>query len=168
MPTGVLSISLAAAILGACGKDDDDSGHHGEADADTDTDSDTDTDTDTDSLTEARALWDAAAIDDYQFVLEWLCFCDEKTTGPARLTVEGDDVVAATYLDDGSAVAASFRTETIDGLFDLLASAYSVDGASVTATFDAKLGYPSSAWIDYDPSADDDELGFEVWVFTEF
>jgi hypothetical protein len=77
-----------------------------------------------------------------------------------------DEVVSATYVLDGGAVANFFRTETIDGLFDLLASAYKSDGVPVTASFDAKLGYPTSAWIDWDPDAGDDELGFEVSDFT--
>ena len=157
---------LVSAALLACSDEDDDSASESDADTDTDTDSDTDTDTDTDTaLEEARDLWDAAAIDEYEFILQWHCFCPKEMAGPALLAVEDDTVVSATYVS-GGAVDPAFRTETIDTLFDVLSAAYAKGASSVTAKYDAKLGYPTLAFIDYDAKADDDELGFEVSSFT--
>ena len=51
---------------------------------------------------------------------------------------------------------------TIDGLFTVLQDAIARKADHLEVTYDATLGYPKKAWIDYQENTADEELGFTV------
>jgi hypothetical protein len=115
-------------------------------------------------LDEAKARWALLAIDDYEIVIERLCFCPDVT--PVRVTVVGGNVVSRVYLDSGEPVpqerAASYPA--VPGLFDLLDEA-NHRGASINVTFDQQYGFPTAAFIDYIKNAIDDEVSIRTSSF---
>lgn len=114
---------------------------------------------------EAReALWDSVGPDSYEYGVERLCFCPVEYLGPARVRVEKGVVVERVYVESGLAVpddvAPSFPS--VDGLFELLRSAYEEDAHEIRVTYDPVLGAPVDFWIDYIEMAVDEELGMRV------
>jgi len=112
----------------------------------------------------AEARWRSERPERYLYVIENQCFCSRDYTGPVRVWVEGDAVVARTYLFDGSPVPdeleGAFRS--VDGLFELLREAYQSGAHEVRVTYDPALGVPTELWIDRDELSIDEELGVRV------
>lgn len=114
---------------------------------------------------EARqALWDSNGPESYEYAIERICYCPLEYIGPVRIRVEEGIVVERVYVDSGLAVpdeiAPSFPT--VNGLFELLRSAYENGAHEVTVTYDPALGVPVDFWIDYVEMAVDEELGMRV------
>ncbi|HLT47333.1 MAG TPA: DUF6174 domain-containing protein [Rubricoccaceae bacterium] len=117
------------------------------------------------ALDAARARWEAAGLDDYRFVYQVTCFCPEEARGPFALTVRDGVVVEALF--QGRAMdPADPRFATVDALFETLAEAFDRGAASVRVTYDAALGYPAEAYVDYETMVADEELGFAVRDLT--
>lgn len=114
---------------------------------------------------EANAqLWETAGPDSYVYAIVRNCFCPEEYRGPVRVRVENGVAVERVYVGSGDpvpeAIASSFPT--VDGLFELLRSAYEEEADEVRVTYDPDLGVPVDFWIDYLQMAADEEIGMQV------
>ena len=59
-----------------------------------------------------------------------------------------------------------FESRRVQGLFEEIAAAYAAGAATVRVTYDERLGYPTSIWIDQDPMMADEETGYTVSALT--
>lgn len=111
------------------------------------------------SLADARTRWEAADIDDYQMVVELICFCG--FVGPFDVEVEGGEMVAMKP-GDPDAGAEDYRGNdlTVDAIFDQIVEAN--ESGEVDVSYDPDLGYPTWAFLDYLINAVDDEMEFVV------
>ncbi len=114
-----------------------------------------------DELERARARWEAAALRDYRYEYRRLCFCP-----PLRGIVEVRDgeVVAAVDPETGEAVPEEELEPfpTVDELFGTLAQWISRDPHTMEVAYDPDLGYPRSAFFDFEFNVADEEQGFEA------
>lgn len=118
-------------------------------------------------LATAEAAWEAAAINDYQFILTRICYCDPRP--PVVVIVKDDAVESAFYQHNGVYLtAADIETDgvtTIDGLFTEIKDAYAAEVAGVDAIYDKARGYPVDVLINYSEEFVDEEDGFLVTGF---
>jgi hypothetical protein len=123
-------------------------------------------------LARNQQTWDKANISHYRFELTLSCFCAFNEQMPLTVEVQDGEVVSMAYAD-GQAVAADDplreyfgKFATIDGLFAELETAMaSADAGDIIVKYDATLGYPTEASIDYIKEAVDDELYITVAGF---
>ena len=125
-------------------------------------------------LSRNQQKWEGANISHYRFELTLSCFCAFNEQMPLTIEVKDGEVIALAYADGRVVEAGDPMYEyftgfaTIDRLFDELKSAMSgKDAGDITVQYDAALGYPTEANIDYIKNAVDDELyvtvaGFEA------
>lgn len=115
------------------------------------------------ALDDARARWEAADITDYTFTYRPVCFCP-----PQVFTVVVEDgVVASVEAEgDGEGGVVTGEPTTVDAVFDDLQAAIDDGVFSVTAEYDAELGYPVSTWIDVDMRMADEEYGIQIEELT--
>ena len=119
-----------------------------------------------DALDEARAVWAASGIGDYDFTITRQCFCLETWIGPFAVRVR-DGVSTVTRLSDGSEVEPIILEQLPLSAEELFAFAEErQEQASFRVTYDQATGMPLSIWSDPIPEAADDELGVEVSGFT--
>ena len=119
-----------------------------------------------DALDEARAVWAASGIGDYDFTITRQCFCLETWVGPFAVRVR-DGVSTVTRLSDGSEVEPMILEQLPLSAEELFAFAEErQEQASFRVTYDQATGLPLSIWSDPIPEAADDELGVEVRDFT--
>ncbi len=114
------------------------------------------------ALDAARARWQAAGLDGYRFVYELSCFCPEEARGPFTITVRDGAVEEALYNGRPMNPADERLYPSVDALFDTLAEAFDRDAETVRVTYDAALGYPTEAYVDYEAMMADEELRFSV------
>ena len=118
-----------------------------------------------DALDEARAVWAASGIGDYDFTITRQCFCLETWVGPFAVRVR-DGVSTVTRLSDGSEVEPMILEQLPLSAEELFAFAEErQEQASFRITYDQATGLPLSIWSDPIPEAADDELGIEVSGF---
>lgn len=118
-----------------------------------------------DALDEARAVWAASGIGDYDFTITRQCFCLETWVGPFAVRVR-DGVSTVTRLSDGSEVEPMILEQLPLSAEELFAFAEErQEQASFRVTYDQATGLPLSIWSDPIPEAADDELGVEVSGF---
>ena len=118
-----------------------------------------------DALDEARAVWAASGIGDYDFTITRQCFCLETWIGPFAVRVR-DGVSTVTRLSDGSEVEPMILEQlplSAEELFQFAEERQ--EQASFRVTYDQATGLPLSVWSDPIPEAADDELGVEVSGF---
>jgi len=110
-----------------------------------------------------REKWNRRGPDSYSFVMQRSCFCGGELRDAVRIVVEDGNRVSATYVGSGQPVRADFLQffPTMDGIFEILEEAYA-DADSLDVRYDAALGYPIEAYIDYLKNARDDELSFTI------
>ncbi|MBM4183134.1 MAG: hypothetical protein FJ207_02800 [Gemmatimonadetes bacterium] len=115
-------------------------------------------------LERARSRWERTRPNAYVYAIERLCFCPVEYIGPVRVRVQGDTVLERVYVDSGSPVPSGVADffPTVDGLFAILADAYSDDADDVRVTYDPVTGVPVDFFIDYMEMAADEELGMRV------
>jgi len=115
-------------------------------------------------------VWSANAPSRYRFVLQRLCFCPQEFTQPVLVTVENGAVVSRTYVLSGQPLAAQSISlfPAMEGVFAILHEAIERKADRMNASYDGRLGYPTSASIDYVRNAIDDELEFRVSDFTTY
>lgn len=138
---------LAAALLGAVG-----------CSVFTDPDDDLATD-----LQRAEFRWQQAGVQDYQVVVQNLCFCGY--TRPVRLTVRQGTVVSRVDAETGEVAPSYANARDIPELFDLVREAIERDAYKMTVTYDPQYGFPRQINIDYIGNAVDDELSVTVSEF---
>ena len=118
-----------------------------------------------DALDEARAVWAASGIGDYDFTITRQCFCLETWVGPFAVRVR-DGVSVVTRVSDGSEVDPLILDQlpiSAEELFQFAEERQ--EQASFRVTYDQATGLPLSIWSDPIPEAADDELGIEVSGF---
>lgn len=100
-------------------------------------------------LNQAEALWQGRAFADYTYEIRTSCFCPPEITNWVRVTVQGGAVVAAEAVDPGTGFPVTTLAfwQPIDSLFARLRLVVSSRDSwtfyqSVTAAYDATLGYP--------------------------
>ncbi len=118
-----------------------------------------------DLLDRSRDLWRSQGPAGYRYDFTWNCFCDPAFTGPVVVHVQAGAVTSATCQSDWTAADPS-DYRTIEGLFALIADALARDAHQVRVTYDPALGYPTSAYFDYEEFAVDEELGFSASNLT--
>ncbi len=119
---------------------------------------------------QARARWQAAAIDDYEYSYRRVCDCHPDQLADTIVTVTDGVVTAVRYARADYAqdvpVAENrlswFRT--IEDLFALVETATASD-ADVRATFDAERGYPTKVYVDYVRDLVGDEVDLTITAF---
>lgn len=117
-------------------------------------------------LDAARARWRQAALGTYEYGYHKFCECHRESPPETVVTVTGDAVTRVRHRPAGSTVEvpALDRIEyywTVEGLFDLVASALERD-VEVRVAYDDTLGYPREIYIDYDADFIGDELDVRV------
>jgi hypothetical protein len=116
-------------------------------------------------LAAARALWRAAALTNYEYGYRKYCECHPDSPPETVVTVRGGEPVGVRHRPAGSTNEVPGRNPevywTIDGLFDVIDSAQR-RGATVRASYDARLGFPAEVYIDYDADFIGDELDVRV------
>lgn len=123
-----------------------------------------------DELSRHRALWQAAAIENYRYAYNKYCACHPDTPPETVVTVRDGKIARVYHLHEDSprevpARAGSLELYwTIDGLFDLIESATAAH-ASVTVRYDETLGYPRQLYIDYDKNLVGDEVDLRLTRF---
>jgi hypothetical protein len=116
-----------------------------------------------DRLDAARARWDAAGIEDYEWTYSGSCFCPRLTV---TVRVEGGQVVDTQVVSEGqpAGTEADLQITTMLDLFDEVQRA--IDTAdSVTVEYDADTGRVISLDVDQITDAADDEYGYTVTSF---
>lgn len=114
-----------------------------------------------DDLGEARARWEAEGPVDYRYEYRRVCFCFPLH---GLVEVRAGEVVAATDLESGAEVPpeelASFPT--VDELFATLEEWIARRPHEMRVTYDSELGYPRSAFFDFQFNVADEEQGFDA------
>ena len=122
-------------------------------------------------LAAGRSAWRAAALADYEYGYRKFCECHPDSPPETVVTVRGGKVVGVRHRPVGftNEVQAEQRNLqfywTVDGLFDLIDAARA-RGVTVRASYDAKLGYPTQVYIDYDANFIGDELDLRLTTVT--
>lgn len=116
--------------------------------------------------------WAAANVRNYTFTYERQCFCTAETRGPFVVTVANGQVASVRRLaggmtPDGQPMAGPEDTRPenrlrIEDFFDLITGAHRDGVAEVRTAYDARLGFPTSIWIDRDEGIADEEIGYQI------
>ena len=118
----------------------------------------------------ARARWQAAAIDDYEYSYQRVCDCHPDQLADTIVTVIDGEVAAVRYARDDYAEdipVAEDRLEwfrTIEDLFTLVENAAAGD-ADVRATYHPERGYPTKVYVDYVRDLIGDEVDLTITAF---
>jgi len=108
-------------------------------------------------LARNRQRWAGAAVHDYTFDYQLLCFCAPDATEPVRITVRQDAIVAVVRQRDGLPAGTSPVWPRIDVLFDDIQRRLDQQVARITVVYDPTYGYPRSIAVDVAAMAADDE-----------
>ena len=114
-------------------------------------------------LNDSHNKWASKNIKDYQYTFNWGCFCPPEHNKPVIILVRNGVLSGVKYADGSGAVDkakyASYRT--IEGLFEFLQDAINRKAYRIEVSYDANLGYPTLASIDYDQRVSDEEMSFK-------
>jgi hypothetical protein len=119
----------------------------------------------------ARARWGAAALAAYEYGYHKYCECHRESPPETTVTVRDGTVVAVRHRPAGTTTDVPAADKnlsyywTVDGLFDLIASAQA-RGVQVRAVYDTGLGFPREVYIDYDANFIGDELDVRLTGVT--
>ncbi|WKZ48888.1 MAG: DUF6174 domain-containing protein [Anaerolineales bacterium] len=121
-----------------------------------------------------RQTWQDAGVSHYRMDLSLSCFCVFNELMPLSVEVKDGKVVSLAD-KDGNPISAddpnySFFVGlgTVDALFaDLESAMKSPEAGDITVKYDAALGFPTEAQIDYIKEAVDDELYVTVSGFEQ-
>jgi hypothetical protein len=115
-------------------------------------------------LLAARQVWRVAGPRDYRFRFRQSCFCAPAVTAPVLVTVRGAQVVSAVYAEDGRPVAASDlgRYPSVEELFSRVEQAIATEAYEIRASYDPRLGYPTTVFVDQSPRIADEEQRLEA------
>jgi hypothetical protein len=115
-------------------------------------------------LVAARQVWRVAGPRDYRFRFRQSCFCAPAVTAPVLLTVRGAEVVSAVYAEDGRTVAPSDlgRYPSVEELFTRVEQAIATEAYEIRASYDPRLGYPTSVFVDQSRTMADEEQRLEA------
>lgn len=120
--------------------------------------------TDASRLEDAQERWNSFGVSDYEFTMQWQCFCVLERVAEVELKVENGKITSGEFAPKSgltSSVDIS-QYETVDGLFELLADAIEGGAYNIQVSYHPEKGYPESALIDYSEMIADEEQGFRV------
>ena len=116
-------------------------------------------------LLAAQEAWAAAAVDDYRFTYERMCFCMPDWRGPFEITVRDGQITGATR--EGQPVdLEEVRLPTIPDLLATIADALNQRADRLEVTYQMDYGVPVQVEIDYDFGLADEEITHFVRDFT--
>ena len=116
------------------------------------------------ALRRAELRWSRSGVQDYQVVVQYLCFCGY--TRPVRITVRFGNVVSRVDAETGQPVPPfGENVRDVAGLFDLIREAIAQNAHTLEVTYDATYGFPTLIDIDYIQHAVDDELRVKTSEF---
>ncbi len=115
-----------------------------------------------DRLHASRSVWLDAALPDYEFTWQRMCFC--PLLPPVRVLVDGNAIVRVADAETSAPLPADRHDDfpTIDALFDELEELIRRDPHRLEVTYDPELGYPSSVSVDIDERIADEEFSYTV------
>jgi hypothetical protein len=115
-------------------------------------------------LESALETWDSLHPAQYTFTWQRSCECTSDTTRPIQITVTGNAITNAVYVDTQLAVSADVRSNllTIEGVFDEIQQAIADGAYAVTVTYDQTSGAPLTVGVDYDEHLADEELALLI------
>ena len=122
------------------------------------------------ALDAARARWDATNGSDYVYGYRKACDCYRDLPPLTVVAVAAGEIERVHHVHDDSEREVPAREGsldlywTIDDLFAKLETALARD-AEVRAEFDARYGYPTTLFVDYDTEFDGDETDIVVERF---
>ncbi len=111
---------------------------------------------DQDALNKNHTLWKNAHLSNYTYTYKRLCFCPPEED--IAVTVQYGDVTAAYY--PGNNPVLPERLDglfTVEELFQVIQKAITDEVARLDVTYNSKLGYPESIFIDVDEQMADEE-----------
>ena len=108
-----------------------------------------------------RSNWDGQQLSDYGYRFQRSCFCLPELAREVVVRVEGGAVISVTDTQTHLGFDVS-NFPTVNDLFDDLQSAVDFPAASISAEFDATLGYPTRVFIDLDELIADEEEIFSA------
>lgn len=110
-----------------------------------------------------RRKWESRKIKNYQYTFNWRCYCAPDYVKPVIISVRAGAIAQVSYADGGAIDPSNFeRYQTVKGLFEIIQKAIDEKAHKIEVTYDAKSGYPTSAFIDYSANTADEEKGFEA------
>ncbi len=118
-------------------------------------------------LDRARAKWEKANIDTYEYHLRVLCFCPPNVTFPVIIKVQNGVNLSVEYAQEPKEVTNNFfkPVDTIDKLFDVIQKAIDDEADTLVVEYDATYGYPLKIQIDPITDAIDEEIAYFVEAF---
>lgn len=114
-------------------------------------------------IAEQKEIWEREGSDDYEYELNQY-FGEISWRG--SVTVAGGNVSSFLTIDLQPSFVGVPRIPTIDGLFDQITHAISVNAATIEVTWDPVYGYPTSCFIDFDIRIADEEIGWTIESYT--
>jgi serine protease len=115
------------------------------------------------ALTTNRSLWMSKAIKNYNYVLE-------QGRQKFKLTIRSGKVYSGIDLSTNrslSKTALNTYGKTMEQLFAVIDTAIANKAASVSATYDVSLGYPSTISIDQKANIIGDEISYKAYSFVK-
>ena len=115
-------------------------------------------------LLRAESRWQRSGIRDYVYEMNWQCFCIREYVAPVITTVIDGSMTGIKFADANQTgvIPSPERFGAMERVFEFLQEAIDRDAASITVEFHQQLGYPTSAFVDYDRLLADEEMGFAV------
>ena len=114
-------------------------------------------------LLRAQSRWDRSGITSYTYTSAWQCFCAEDLRAPVTVDVLNGVLHSIAFADSRAVdVPNPERFGTVDDLFATIQDAFDRDAARVVVDYEAQLGYPTDAFLDYEKLTIDEEQGFSI------
>jgi len=121
----------------------------------------------TGEIQQRKQRWIAQNIVDYRYILENSCFCIPEVTQPVKIEVRDGKRVAIAAVKDGRSVNEEYFThyDTIPKLFDLIQTEQDKKPSKIFVSYDLKLGFPVSIFVDRSENIADEEIRLDVYGF---
>ena len=115
-------------------------------------------------LLRAESRWQRSRIKDYVYEMNWQCFCMTAYVAPVITSVADGAATGIKFADASQSgeIPSPERFGPMERLFEFLQEAIDQEAAAITLEFHQELGYPTSAYIDYNLMMADEEMGFAV------
>lgn len=119
------------------------------------------------ALESARRRWASQTLRDYEFVYKADCNCPPDLTRWSLVTVRDGAVDTVRFVDGGyPAMIGTTAYPTVEQLFDRIDFALMRRARTIRVSYDPRMGFPTSAFIDLEGGVADDEFGFDVTAVT--
>lgn len=122
-------------------------------------------------LDKMQSQWQSHGLDNYRFQFQWACFCPAEYHEPVWVTVEEGEITSVKAVDPNFEAELPDKSEyrTINELFNFIKDGVEKDVYEIQVSYDEAMGYPVSAYIDYEIDILDEEQGFDILKFeTQF